>query len=138
MKEPVEKAIEELRAGFPDTTVKAKADPEGGAYVLLDEVDLGPAFSPRRSWISFQITWAYPAADVYPHFIDSSVKYVGEGEAPNAFPEGNLPAAMTRNATAPGFDMPAIQISRASRRRNAETDTALTKLLRILEFMESR
>jgi len=38
----------------------------------------------------------------------------------------------------PGFELPAIQVSRRSNHRRAETDSALQKLLRILEFLRSR
>ena len=70
MKEAVQKALNELVEGLPDAKVTAENDPDGGAYVLVDDVDLGPAFRPRRSWIAFQITWTYPESDVYPHFIE--------------------------------------------------------------------
>src|SRR5690348_209810 len=109
MKTAVAEAVDELVAGLPQATVETKDDPDGGTYVLVDEVTLGPSFDPPSSWISFQITWAYPDADVYPHFIDSKVRYVGDGPAPNQSPEGNLPTAMSRGAKAPGFEKPAIQ-----------------------------
>lgn len=138
MKAAVAEAVDELIAGLPQANVQAEADPEGGAYVRIDEVDIGPAFEPRKTWIAFQITWAYPDADVYPHFIDPGIRYVGQGPAPNQYPEGNLPTSMTRGAETPGSKNPAIQISRRSNKRNAETDTALQKLLRVLDFVRSR
>jgi hypothetical protein len=91
-----------------------------------------------QSWIGFQITWTYPDADVYPHFIDPGVRYVGSGPCEIQHPEGNLPKAMGRGATMPGFELPATQISRRSLHRSAETDTALQKLLRVVAFLESR
>jgi len=45
---------------------------------------------------------------------------------------------MTRGAMMPGFEMPAIQVSRRSQRRNAATDSALQKLFRVIEFLKSR
>lgn len=138
MKPAVQQAVGQLVEGLPDANVTAEDDPDGGAYVLVEDIDLGPAFAPRRSWIAFQITWTYPEADVYPHFIDAKVKYVGEGPTPNQHPDGNLPTSMTRAGTAPGFEKPAIQVSRRSNRRNPKTDSALAKLLRVLEFLRSR
>lgn len=138
MKAEVEKALHELASGLPDVKVESKEDPDGGAYVLVDGIDIGPSFEPASSWIAFHLTFSYPDADVYPHFIDPKVRYVGTGAAPNAHPEGNLPTSMTRGATAPGFERPAIQVSRRSNRRNAETDSALQKLLRIVRFLRSR
>lgn len=138
MKPEVAKAVEELTTGSPGTGVRSMQDADGGAYVLVDGVDLGQAFAPASSWIGFHITFTYPDADVYPHFIDAKVRYVGDGAAPNQFPDGALPVSMTRVATMPGFELPAIQVSRRSNRRDAETDSALRKLLRIIDFLKSR
>ena len=137
MKPEVAKAVDELAAGAPGAGVRTKEDADGGAFVLVDGLELG-RFEPAISWIGFHVTWTYPEADVYPHFIESSVRYIGDGPAPNVYPHGNLPTSMTRGAIMPGFELTAIQISRKSNRRNPETDTALRKLLRIIEFLRSR
>jgi hypothetical protein len=138
VKGEIAEAIEEIERAGVGTKVESLPDPDGGAFVRVHAVQIGDSFDPGHTWIAFQITWGYPDADCYPHFIAHDVKYVGSGAAPNQYPEGNLPAAMSRGARAPGFDLPAIQISRASRRRNAETDSALQKLLRIIEFLRGR
>lgn len=137
MKRAVVEAIEELRAAFPDSSVTFVEDAEGGASVRIEPVDIGPGFEPRRTWIGFHITWPYPDADVYPLFIDGMVKYVGSRAAPNAHPEGALPVPMSRGATMPGFERPAIQISRRSNRRDPETDSAARKALRVIEFLRT-
>jgi hypothetical protein len=138
MKPDVEKAVQELIEGTPGT-VRYEDDGDGGAYVLVEGIDISERFAPRLAWIGFHITWPYPDADVYPHFIDASVRYVGDGPTPNQHPDGDLPAAMSRaNFVAPGFDLPAIQVSRRSNRRNAQTDTALDKLLRVVDFLRTR
>lgn len=134
----VETGLDLLREGMAGHDVRVMEDGSGGVYVIVEEVDIGDHFMPPRSWIGFHTTWAEDA-DVYPHFIDPSVRYVGPSDgAPNAFPDGNLPTAMSHGATMPGFNLPAIQISRRSNHRNAETDTPLMKLLRIVEFLRTR
>lgn len=138
MKPDVEKGVEELREGLPGHDVRFMEDTDGGAYVIVADLEIGKSFAPRVSWIGFHITWPHPDADVYPHFIDPRVRYVGVGEAPNQHPDGNLPTSMSRGATMPGFDLPAVQVSRRSNRRNASTDTALQKLLRVIKFLRSR
>jgi len=138
VKATVERAVAEIRDGLPGLDVVVKEDGEGGAFVMVNGVRIGDGFAPTSSWIGFHITFPYPDADVYPHFIDAAVKYVGNGEAPNAHQDGNLPTALSRGATMPGFDRPAIQISRRSNRRDPETDSALLKLIRIVEFLRSR
>ena len=68
------------------TAVEVVPDADGGACVLIKGVDIGEAFSPSETWVAFQITWTYPDADCYPHFIDPAIKYVGTDAAPNPHP----------------------------------------------------
>ena len=138
MKPKVAEAVEELREAFPDSTVRAQEDLDGGAYVVVDPVDLGDCYEPRQSWLGFHITWPYPDADVYPLFIDAAVRYVGDGPTPNVHPAGALPQAMSRGAAMPGLGTAAIQISRRSNRRDIATDSAVQKVLRVLEFLRTR
>jgi hypothetical protein len=138
MKESVAAAIDEIIDAGIGTGVRTKEDADGGAYVIVDGIAIGDSFSPSTSWIGFHVVWTCPDGDVYPHFADPGLKYVGCGAAPNEHPEGNLPTAITRGGTMPGFEIPAIQISRRSNHRNLETDSALQKLLRIIEFLRSR
>ena len=138
MKVNVEKAIQEIRDGLPGHSVRVQEDGDGGAFVIVDGIDPGQGFSPASTWIGFHITWPYPDADVYPHFVDPKLQYTGAGVAPIQHPDGNLPTAMGRGAVMPGFNISAIQISRKSNHRNARTDSALQKLLRIIVFLQSR
>lgn len=138
MKPQVARAIGELEAARIGSRVRTQSDPDGGSYVIVDDLAIGDSFDPTSSWIGFHIVWTYPDSDVYPFFADAGIRYVGTGPAPNQHPDGNLPTALTRGATMPGFDLPALQISRRSNRRNTETDSALRKLLRVLDFLRSR
>lgn len=138
MKAHVATAIEELEDAQIASRVRTMNDPDGGSYVIVDDLTIGDSFDPSTSWIGFHILWTYPDSDVYPHFTAAGLRYVGTGPAPSQHPDGNLPTALTRGAIMPGFDLPAIQISRRSNHRNADTDSALRKLLRILDFLRSR
>jgi hypothetical protein len=138
MKPDVARAVEELREGFPGHDMHVTEDADGGAVVIVDSIEIGDSFAPSAAWIGFHITWPYPDSDVYPHFIDPNVRYVGGRDAPNKHADGDLPTSMTRGAALPGFDIPAIQVSRRSNRRNPTTDSALQKLLRVIEFLRSR
>jgi hypothetical protein len=138
MKASIATAVEEIVGAGIGTRVKTMQDADGGAYVIVDEVAICASFSPSTAWIGFHLVWTYPDADVYPHFTDPSLRYLGSNSSANQYPEGNLPIAMSRGATMPGFEIPAIQVSRRSNHRNAETDSALQKLLRIIEFLRSR
>ena len=133
MKEAVRSAITELEAEAPGTGVRFEEDGEGGAYVIVDGVEIGSSFTPSITWIGFHITHSYPEAAVYPHYVDPALRYDG------AAPDGDLPAAITRGAyKLGGFDLPAIQVSRSSPKRAPGTDTALAKLRRVISFLETR
>jgi hypothetical protein len=138
MKPEVEAAVQEIVLGMPDAHVESKEDDDGGAYVQLEPVDLGDKYAPASTWIGFHITFPYPEADVYPHFIDAEVKFVGFDSAGNPHPAEYLPTSISRGHRSPGFDQPALQVSRRSNRRNAAHDSALNKLLRVLEFLRTR
>src|SRR5207253_3030941 len=69
MKAEVSTAIEELKRQFTASSVTASEDSQGGAYVLIDALSLGPRFRPERTWMGFQIPAQYPYADIYPVFI---------------------------------------------------------------------
>jgi hypothetical protein len=137
MKPDVLEAVAEIERAAIGSGVRYEPDPDGGAYVIIDGVDLGESFDPPTTWLGFHIVWTYPEDDVYPYFIGSELKYVGSEPTPNQSPDRNLPVPLVRGQEMPGFKLTAIQVSRRSNRRNAETDSALLKTIRVLEFLRS-
>lgn len=143
MKPRVQEAIQELEQAYPGK-VRHEEDRDGGAYVLVEEIELGERYAPSQARIAFHITWTYDeGADVYPHFLDAAVRYVGDGPTPNEAPSGDaadaLPTALSRGFKAPGFGFEAIQISRRSYTPGATGDlTALEKLARVIDFLRTR
>ncbi|EWM15307.1 hypothetical protein [Kutzneria sp. 744] len=122
----VGQAIEEIRAGFPQAEVQVTEEADGGAVVFVSPVDPGPPYTQGETWIGFRITFQYPYADVYPHFVRGDLArtdgaVLGEGMSVTTFAERS-----------------AVQISRASRRLNPVTDTALIKLQKVLTWLRSR
>jgi hypothetical protein len=127
MKPEVEHAIAEIREAYPETTVTARADGEGGAYVIVEEVDPGPVYQDGVTWIGFRITFQYPYSDIYPHFVRGDLaradgRGLGEGISQNQNFEGR----------------PAVQISRRSNHLDPRTQTALLKLEKVLAWVASR
>lgn len=121
----VEKAIAELRACFSGCVVEAVADGSGGACVTVQHVPLGAPYAQEDTWVGFQITFQYPYADVYPHFVRHDLartdgRTLGEG----------LGIARYRN-------QPAIQVSRRSNKLNPAVDTAALKLLKVLKWLRA-
>lgn len=124
----VGQAVEELRSTFGHTSVAVTPDSDGGAWVVIDDVELGAAWTQQRSWLAFHIAATYPYADVYPHFIDAGCELAA----------GGLPEAITPGASFPEYQGTCLQISRKSNRWNPLTDTAATKALKVIEWVRSR
>lgn len=126
LKEEIARSIAEIEQAFTGCPVTATPDGEGGAFVVVDALDPGERYVQRATWCGFRITFQYPYADVYPHFVRADLSRVdgqplGEATSMNSF-QGQ----------------PAIQLSRRSNRRDAAMDTAARKLLRVLEWLRSR
>lgn len=120
-------AVDELRAGWPESEITAEDQPDGGAAVTLSVVSLGPQYRPEQSWIGFTIPYNYPYADVYPLFTDPSLAHVdgtplGEGFQQQIQWNGRV----------------ATQISRRSNGWDSAVDTAATKLRKVQEWLLSR
>jgi len=125
----VEGAVEQIRRAFPDTAVEVREDSAGGAYVLVENLDLGPAFEPRRSWVAFPIPYVYPQGDSYPHWVRGDLARADSTPLAAPFHPGQQ---------VPLFDRPAVMVSRRSNRWDPARDTALLKLLRVLHFFSKQ
>jgi hypothetical protein len=119
-------AIGELEAAYPATTVTVKQDGQGGALVVVESVPLGPPYQQPDTWVGFHVTHLYPVADIYPHHVRRDLSRV------DGVPLGS--------ATSPSTfaDRPSTQLSRRGNRWNAERDTALLKLSRVLAWLLSK
>jgi hypothetical protein len=123
----VAEAIEQIKATFDGHPVTVREDGDGGAYVTVDGIDPGSVYSQSETWVGFCITFQYPDADVYPHFVRNDLSRADGRE---------LGEGMTRNAT---FDSrSAVQVSRRSNHRNPAFDTAAIKLLKVIEWLRNR
>ena len=102
--------------------MEAEEESQGGAYVIVHDLDVGDRYKPDRVWLGFLIPFPYPAADIYPHFTDPGLarrrRFARRGLQPTTWRDG-----------------PALQVSRRSNRWNPATDTAAGKLLKVLEWM---
>lgn len=127
MNPDVERAIAEIQQAFPANAVEIQPDPNGGAYITVQDLAIGDQYTPSKSWVGFQITFQYPHADVYPHYIDGTVRRV-DGQA--------YGAGMQLSQSWQGRN--AVMVSRRSNRWNAAVDTAATKLAKILSWVRSQ
>jgi hypothetical protein len=121
-------AVQEIQETFAESAVTVTATGDGGAWVVIDPIPLSSTYAQDSSWIAFLITFAYPEADVYPHFVRPDLKRtdgaaLGEGFSPTTWgPAGE----------------PGMQLSRRSNRLNPAVDTAATKVLKVLKWLNER
>jgi len=118
-------AIEDLKKAFPNTDVTVLAeDGQGGAFVRVEEVDLGPGFAPAKTWVGAQLPSTLPYADVYPVFMTPGLTRV-DGQA--------LSGPFSQVAWQ---GLPATQVSRRSNRMNGGGQSALVKFVKVIEFVK--
>ncbi|HMJ34337.1 MAG TPA: hypothetical protein VK501_10490 [Baekduia sp.] len=119
----VEKALAAVRRAFDGHAVETMETGDGGVHVIVEDLDLGPAFTPERSWIGFTIPFNHPLGDVYPHFVRPDL----------ARADGTpLMSPLNAGQVMPGFERPATMLSRRSNHWNPSRDTAALKLMRIV------
>ncbi|MFD4660307.1 hypothetical protein ACFWP2_32340 [Kitasatospora sp. NPDC058444] len=118
----IAEAVEAVRAHFAGHPVEVVPDGSGGVYVIVEQVEIGAAYVPSTTWLGFQISAAYPDADVYPH-------YVG----PLARTDGGAHGQAIQSVT--WQDRTALQISRRSNRRDPNIDSAALKAERIRKWL---
>lgn len=125
MKVEVTTAIEELKRQFDTSTLTVREDGQGGAYVVMEPVELGVRFQPSATWVGFQIPAQYPYADIYPVFIGTDVQRA-DGVA--------FQAPVTPGHSFEGRG--AIQVSRRSAAAQSGSQKAVAKILKVLDFLE--
>lgn len=125
LKERVALAVDDLRKAFTASEVAVREDGQGGAYVVVESVSLR-GFLQAATWIGFRITFQYPYADCYPHFVASELLRA-DGSSP-------LRTGITAGHTFEG--RAALQLSRRSNRLNPQLDTALLKLEKVVRWLE--
>ncbi|MDE0006443.1 MAG: hypothetical protein OXQ29_27450 [Rhodospirillaceae bacterium] len=124
MKPHVAKAVDELDRAFPSSPILSREDGEGGAYVIVEHVTIGPKYKPCSTWFGGHITALYPYADIYPLFIGADVRRVNGV----AFDAPVTPGAQFEQR-------PALQVSRRNNHTQNYPQTAVAKFLKVQQFL---
>ena len=127
MKQHVANAIDELRHAFPSSSVSSREDGNGGAYVIVEDVVVGPRYEPSSTWLGGHITALYPYADIYPLFIGDNVHRVD-----------GIPFQPPITLGAQFEQRPALQVSRRNNHTQNFPQTAVAKFLKVLDFLATR
>lgn len=125
MKIEVSTGIEELKKQFNSSAFTIREDEQGGAYVVIESVSLGPRYQPETTWVGFHIPAQYPYADIYPVFIGDEVRRVDGIE---------FAAPVTRGHVFQ--ERAAIQVSRRSGTAQNGLQKVTAKLLKVLDFLD--
>lgn len=125
MKIEVSTGIEELKNQFNSSPFTIREDEQGGAYVVMESVSLGPRYQPEITWVGFHIPAQYPYADIYPVFIGDEVRRIDGVE---------FVAPVTRGHVF--LERPAIQVSRRSGTAQNGLQKVTAKLLKVLDFLD--
>jgi hypothetical protein len=126
MKVEVSSGIEELKRQFNASSFTIREDGQGGAYVVMEPITLGPKYRPADTWVGFHIPAQYPYADIYPVFIGGNVVRVD--------------GTPFSSAVTPGHNFegrPAIQVSRRNTAAQSGMQKVGAKILKVLIFLEN-
>jgi len=104
--------------------VSSREDGKGGAYVIVEDVIVGPKYEPSSTWLGGHISALYPYSDIYPLFIGDNVHRV-DGVS---FQPPITPGAQFEQR-------PALQVSRRNNRTQHFPQTAVAKFLKVLDFL---
>jgi hypothetical protein len=127
----VAEAVREIRAAFPSHQVNFIGDDQGGAFVRVDGVEIGSAFTPNTSWIGFQITFQYPFADVYPHYLRADLARVNRQAFVQPFHSGHT-------FSWPGGEETSLMVSRRSKYQYPAVETVAIKLSKVVDWLRQQ
>jgi hypothetical protein len=130
LKASVRLAVDSLNCVFGSLPTRVVPDGQGGAWVELSDVALGPPFAQETSFLVFLLPFNLPGSDIYPMFVRSDLSRVDGNPLGAAFQSTQLawpgdPAAR-----------PVVQVSRRTRGAFA-SQTAAQKVCKVLEWMRS-
>ena len=125
MKQDVASAIKELKHAFPSSEVIYMEDGNGGAYVVIEDVEIGDQYQPSTTWLGGHITALYPYADIYPHFIGNNVSRLD-----------GVPFEPPITAGAQFIGRPALQVSRRNNQTQNYPQAAVAKFVKVLHFLK--
>jgi len=121
----VAEAADAVRANFAGHAVEVNPDGAGGAFIVVSDVAIGPRYTPATTWLGFHLNAAYPASDVYPHYVGVLTRTDGRGLG-----EAIAPTEWQGRS--------GLQLSRRSNQWNPAIDNAANKAERILKWLADR
>ena len=127
---PVQEAYAHLCDAFGAGRVWAREDGSSGLFVKVDGLELSPVFLQDETWMGFQVSAMFPAADIYPHHVRPDLaRHSGAPFEPPINP----------GQVFPGTNEPSIMISRSAGNHHARSylgpQLAVLKLRKVLRWL---
>ena len=116
-------AIKDLEAVLPGR-VRSEPDGFGGAYVTVEDIELGPGWSRPSAPLTFHVPYNYPAAAIYPYYLP-----------PDARPLNSSPPALQQVVWRGN---PATQVSLRHTRWDPVRDNALGCVFQVRSWLRSQ
>lgn len=69
MEKEITKAVQDIKSTFPSSAIRVEDLDGGGICVTIGPLNPGASYEQSQVCIVFEITNAYPAADIYPIFV---------------------------------------------------------------------
>lgn len=131
-KSAVREAIATLRApgAFGGVDIREYPDGQGGAWIELVDVPLGPPYSQAGTFVVVLLPFTLPGSDIYPLFVRSDLCRIDGQALGQAFQRTQL------SWPAEAQPREVVQVSRRTRGAFA-SQTALQKISKVLDWMLS-
>ncbi|WP_050581016.1 hypothetical protein [Salinispora cortesiana] len=115
-------AVDAVREHFAGKPVEVTPDGAGGAFVIVNDIEIGPGYIPSTTWLGFHVSAAYPNADVYPHYTGRLTRTDGQ-------PHGQAIQQVDWQ------NRPALQLSRRSNGWRVGIDNAALKAEKVITWL---
>jgi hypothetical protein len=130
-KTAVLRALEVLRGAFPDWSVHAYPDGQGGLWVEMTGVPLGQPYVQEDTFLVFLLPFTLPGSDIYPMFVRPDLNRI------DGAPLGDGFAVTELSWPAEQVPRPVVQVSRRTRGSFAQ-QTSSQKVSKVLDWMMAR
>lgn len=121
---PVAEGIRLLEVCFEDR-VRYEPDGEGGAFVVVEGIDLGANWTVPRAELTFHLAYNYPASAIYPYYLPAGVIPAS----------GSMPPALQQVVWR---ETPVIQVSLRHANWDPRRDNALGAVMQTQDWLRSQ
>jgi hypothetical protein len=132
LKAAVAAAVEGVRIQFGSDNVTVVGDGQGGAWVEIDNLDLGGSYEQDTTFLVCLLPFNLPNADVYPMFVRPDLTRLDGQHLGDGF------QATTLRWVGRPPQRSVVQVSRRTRRENFAAQTPAQKIEKVLKWIRTQ